>query len=520
MDILKKYIDLYYPVENCNFNCDYCYIHEHRDNINKKYTCSHSPEEIRQALSCERLGGKCLINICAGGETLLYPEIFDIIKQLLIEGHYISIVTNGTISNSIKKIEGFELELRKHLFFKFSFHYDELKKRKMLDLFFNNIRYVKEKGCSFTVELPAYDKFLECKDEIVNLCKKELDNEICHVTALRDEKKSDFTLLSKYDYNNYKKQWEIFQSKLFDTRVDVIEKKYKGFCYAGEWTFTANIESGEVRQCYYERVLDNLYEDPNRKLNLCAVGNHCHSEYCYACHAFLCLGDIPELNINERYDETRERNEKWLTKDMRNFMHQRLYENNEVYSEKTKYEINNINAKAERECYNSVEEYLNEIICNIKELPNANNYAIVQARHDIKMMYEEIPSQLKWIYNNIPTEKCTDGDRIIIESLVEPNEDANGNEIWIIGAFIDDIWYAAECIFDKTWLNRNRMIGWNEYTAHLPNNVWGCMPRGTNYTLVFEKNKWRGKCKIKFHEKEKIIDTFENLDNDVLFITL
>lgn len=517
---MKKYIDLYYPIENCNFNCEYCYVHEHRDNLNKKYVCSHSAEEIRHALSCKRLGGKCLINICAGGETLLYPEIFDIIKQLLIEGHYVSVVTNGTITKNIKLIENFDKSLRKHLFFKFSFHYDELKKRNMLDLFFNNIRYVKEKECSYTVELPAYDRFLEYKNEIINLCKKELDNEVCHVTALRDEKKSDFALLSKYDYKDYKEQWKVFHSKLFNIRSEVIEKKYKGFCYAGDWTFTADIESGDIKQCYYERVLDNLYESPNEKLNLCAVGNHCHSEYCYACHAFLCLGDIPELDINERYDETRDRNKKWLTEDMRNFMHQTLSENNKIYSEIVKRHVNNDNAQAERSCYNSVEEYLKKIICDMKELTNANNYALVQARHDTKMMYEEIPSELTWIYRNIPEEKCIDGDRIIIESLGNSNKKASGNEIWIVGAFIDNIWYAAECIFDKTWIHKNRMIGWNEYTTNLPQNVWGCLPKYENCTLVFEKNKWRGKCKIEFNGIEKIVDTFGDCDNDILYVEL
>lgn len=520
MDAIKKYIDLYYPIETCNFNCDYCYIHEHRKNINNKYVCSHSPKEIRTALSCERLGGKCLINICAGGETLLYAEIFDIIKELLLEGHYVSVVTNGTITNSIKRIDDFEISLKKHLFFKFSFHFEELKKRNMLELFFDNIRYVRENGCSFTLELPAYDDFLENKDEIINLCKQELYGEICHVTALRDEKKSDFALLSNYKYDYYKKQWSEFESKMFDVRVDVIEKKYKGFCYAGDWTFTANIETGEIRQCYYERVLDNLYERPNEKLKLCAVGNHCHSEYCYACHAFLCLGTIPELNINERYDDTRERNKKWLTDDMRNFMHQRLSDNNELYSNIIKHQVNNINAEAEKSLYSSVEEYLEKIMCDIKELPEANNYAIVQARHDIKMMYDNIPGQLKWIYNNIPTEKCVDGDRIIIESLGDSNEKADGNEIWIVGIFVDDIWYAAECIFDATWIRKNRMIGWNEYTAGLPDNVWGSVPKGMKRILVLEKNRWRGKCKIKFKQQEKIIDAFNNSDNNLLFIEI
>lgn len=227
MDKLHKYIDLYYPIENCNFSCDYCYVHAHRDDIPKKYICSHSPEEIRTALSRKRLGGLCLINICAGGETLLYPEIFDIIEQLLLEGHYITVVTNGVMTKNIHLIERYTEECRKRLFFKFSFHYNELNKRNLMNTFFENVLYVKEKGCSFTLELPAYDEFVEKREEIISLCKEKMDGEVCHVTALRDETEADFALLSKYDFQEYKKIWEPFHSQMFDIRADVIEKDIK-----------------------------------------------------------------------------------------------------------------------------------------------------------------------------------------------------------------------------------------------------------------------------------------------------
>lgn len=520
MDRMHKYIDLYYPIENCNFDCDYCYVHEHRDSVRKKYVCSHSPEEIRTALSCKRLGGKCLINLCAGGETLLYPEIFDIIEQLLLEGHYISVVTNGTITKNIRLIERYDEECRKHLFFKFSFHYNELKKRELLETFFNNILYVKKMGCSFTLELPAYDEFIEERENIIALCREKLDDEVCHVTALRDESKSDFALLSKYDFNEYKKNWESFHSQMFDVRTDVIERRYKGFCYAGEWTFTANIETGEIRQCYYERILGNLYENPKKKLKLCAVGNHCHSSYCYACHAFLCLGTIPELGISIRYDETRDRNGKWLNDEMREFMHQSLAENHSEYNALKKKRVNGKNTRAERTIYKTPLEYSNKVMIEMKELEQANNYAIVEARHNARIMYKRIPKELQWIFNDMPKEKCEEGERIIVKALNSPNERAEGNEIWIVGALIDDVWYAAENLFDHTWIKRMRMLGWNGYTENLPDNVWGMVPKGKHITLVFEGNRWRGKCEIEYKGKKIEIDTFAESDNDLVYIEL
>lgn len=121
MDKLHKFIDLYYPIETCNLSCEYCYIHEHRDNIKRKYTCSHSSAEIRRALSVERLGGICLLNFCAGGETLLYPETFDIIEQLLLEGHYVNVVTNGTMTENIHLLE--RLMKRAGSVFSLNFHF-------------------------------------------------------------------------------------------------------------------------------------------------------------------------------------------------------------------------------------------------------------------------------------------------------------------------------------------------------------------------------------------------------------
>lgn len=522
MDKLHKYIDLYYPIETCNFQCEYCYVHEHRDNVQKKYVCSHSVEEIRHALSKNRLGGICLINICAGGETLLFPEIFDIIEQLLLEGHYVSVVTNGTMTDNIHIIERFDEKCREHLFFKFSFHYNELKRRNLIDVFFENISYVKKKGCSFTVELPAYDGFIESKEEIIKICQERLENEVCHVTVLRDESQVDFSVLSKYknDIISYKEVWKPFHSALFDIRADVIEKRYKGFCYAGEWTFTANIETGEIRQCYCEREIDNLYENPYKKLKLCAVGNHCHSSYCYNCHAFLCFGVMPELHIKMRYDETRNRGDKWLTTDMKYFMSQKLSENNTEYDIEERYLINERNAKEERSLYATPSDYRNKILLEMKELPKANNYAVVRARHETRLMYSEIPSELKWIYNEMTEKKCLIGNRIIVRAMNNANELAEGNEIWIVGALIDDVWYAADCLFDATWLCKMRMIGWNCYTENLPDNVWGIIPEGKHIILVFEKNRWRGKVEVEYKDQIKLIDTFSPCENDLMYYDL
>ena len=140
MDKLKRYIECYIDTETCNLRCHYCYIAQMRKFNNKLAKFGHTPEEIRKALSVKRLGGKCLINLCAGGETLLSSEVIPVTKALLEEGHYVMIVTNGTLTNRFKEIAKFPKDLLERLVFKFSFHYLELLRLNLLDKYFENIQ--------------------------------------------------------------------------------------------------------------------------------------------------------------------------------------------------------------------------------------------------------------------------------------------------------------------------------------------------------------------------------------------
>ena len=67
-------------------------------------------------------------NLCGGGETLLPPQMTDILYELLAQGHYLAVVTNGTVTKRFEEICDFPEEFRKRLLFKFSFHYTELRR--------------------------------------------------------------------------------------------------------------------------------------------------------------------------------------------------------------------------------------------------------------------------------------------------------------------------------------------------------------------------------------------------------
>lgn len=334
MEKLKRFLDCYIPTETCNLRCHYCYISQMRGFNNKlaKFACS--PEKIRKALSKERLGGTCLINFCAGGETLLEEDVIKVLKALLEEGHYLMVVTNGTLTQRFDEILQFDSALLKRLFFKFSFHYFELVKRGLMETYFNNVKKVRDSESSFTIELTPNDELIPYIDDVKKVCMENLGT-LCHVTIARDERTKDVGVLSKYSFENYKKIWGTFNSALFDFKASIFYKKRKEFCYAGDWSLYINLGTGDVKQCYWGKDLGNIYENIDKPINYRAIGNKCNLPHCWAGHAFLTLGNIPDLDT-VTYAETRNRVDNegrtWLKPEMAKFMSQKLKDNNDEYS--------------------------------------------------------------------------------------------------------------------------------------------------------------------------------------------
>lgn len=114
---MKRFVDCYIPITSCNFKCHYCYIGQTNAFKNEIPKIEYSNEYIAKAFSKERLGGECILNLCAGGETLLILRIVDIIRLFLEEGHYVNVVTNGSLSDRFDEIVKFPSNLLKNLFF-------------------------------------------------------------------------------------------------------------------------------------------------------------------------------------------------------------------------------------------------------------------------------------------------------------------------------------------------------------------------------------------------------------------
>ncbi len=335
MDKIKRYIDCYVPVSGCTLRCDYCYITQHRLFDAKLPNFKYTPEHVRKALSRERLGGTCLINFCAGGETLLAPQITHYIKELLEEGHYIMIVTNATVDKRFDEIAEFPAELTKRLFFKFSYHYLELKKRKLLERFFNNIKKVRDAGCSFTLEATPSDEWIPYIDEMKQVAVENI-GAVCHITIARDERDPEkLPILTSLPREEYEKIWSNFNSAIFDYKLTIFEKKRKEFCYAGDWSFYLNLATGIMTQCYRSYTSQNIFKDIEKPIKFRAIGKNCKEHHCYNGHSFIVLGDIPELEA-PTYAELRNRvctdGSEWLKPEMKHFMSTKLWQSNKEYS--------------------------------------------------------------------------------------------------------------------------------------------------------------------------------------------
>lgn len=334
LDKIKRFLDCYIPTETCNLRCHYCYIAQKKKFNQKLAKFPYPKEVIRKALSRQRLGGPCLLNLCAGGETLLAPDVLPVVRELLEEGHYVTIVTNGTLAKRFEEVQQWPREICSRLMFKMSFHYLELVRLNLLDVFFDNIQRIKQCGASFTVEITPSDELIPHIEEVKKICLERV-GALCHVTIARNDRKDGKDILSAHTFEEYKAIWGQFDSDLFRFKSEIYQCKRKEFCYAGIWSMHVNMGTGDVNQCYGGNLIDNIYADVDKPLHFKAIGYGCRFAYCYNGHAFLTLGDIPELQT-PTYAQLRNRvcedGSEWLTPETRAFFESKLCESNKPYS--------------------------------------------------------------------------------------------------------------------------------------------------------------------------------------------
>ena len=333
---MKRFINIFVPVTTCNLRCTYCYIAQEGHFKNALPKFEFSAEHIGKALSVERLGGVCHINICGGGETLLPPEVTDIIHELLKQGHYIMIVTNGLVTKRFDELLDFDETMLKRLGFKFSFHYLELKNKGLMSGFLTNIDKVKNKGCSFSVEMTPHDELIPYINEIKDFCMEKF-GALCHLTVARNTQISSIPILTKLSRDEYIKTWGVFNSPLFDFKMTTFNQKRNEYCYAGMWSLWVNMGTGESTQCYGGSYSQNVF-DLSKEIVFLPVGK-CTVPHCHNSHALLTMGCIPEMD-SPNYAIMRDRvtvdGSHWLNDEMRAFLEHKLVEENRILDDEEK----------------------------------------------------------------------------------------------------------------------------------------------------------------------------------------
>jgi len=336
MEKIKKFVDCTVPVLTCNLRCPYCYITQERKFLNTLPVFTYDAETIGKAFAQNRWGGVIHINMCGGGETLLPPEMTKILYEILKQGHYIAIVTNGIVTKRFEEICKFPKEYCERLLFKFSFHYLQLKEKSLLNRFFNNIDMVKNAGCSFSLELTPSDEYIPYIEEIQQVSKERV-GAYCHVTVAREETNPELPILTKLTREEYLDTWGAFDSNLFKFKMQTFDVKRHEFCYAGEWTAHLSLGTGILKQCYCGAVIQNIFEDPCKPICWEALGNNCAEPHCHNAHVWLTLGAIPALDTPSyasMRDRVIEEGEHWLRPGMREFLSGKLKDNNIQYSSK------------------------------------------------------------------------------------------------------------------------------------------------------------------------------------------
>jgi len=277
----------------------------------------------------------------ASGETLLPPEIPEIVYHVLREGHFVNITTNGTLSPQIAKLidrtEGFH----SHLHISFSLHYTELLRTNLLNVFFDNVKKVRCSGCSILVQINLVDEYIPYWDEIKKLCLEKVGAPP-QVALTRKNNGNKYSILSNLDPNDYISIGKQMNSPLFDFTVKNFMVKRKEYCYAGYWSANVFLDTGIMRGCYGQGTIQNIFEDINKPIIFEPIGKHCECAYCINSSHFISQGIIPDLLPTLSYGELRNReNANWYTPEMKQFLYCQFEDTNKQLSlfRRTKKEL-------------------------------------------------------------------------------------------------------------------------------------------------------------------------------------
>ncbi len=195
--------------------CEYCYVIQDGKRNSVKPKFRRTRPEIGQAFVPAGWNAeKLFVSFCGAGETFLCKEMVDIVTYVFLQGNFVNVTNNGTISSAINKLINLPEDLESRLVFAFSLHYNELKRKNLLSVFANNVKNVLASPSSFTVQLNLYDGYLNCLDEIKNFCTENF-GALPQLVLTRDQR-HEMKILSAFDSKTYKNFGKDFASPLFE----------------------------------------------------------------------------------------------------------------------------------------------------------------------------------------------------------------------------------------------------------------------------------------------------------------
>lgn len=340
---LKRIILCAIPTSICNFRCHYCYLsHRSAAYQGEQAHFEYSPEHVARAFSPERLGGICYFNFCADGETLLTQNIDEYIRRIVEQGHFVEIVSNMTVTPMLKKILSWDKELLKRVEFKCSFHYLELMKHNMLQLFADNVKSVWEAGASASVEVTPSDELIPYIEEVKSFSLEHF-GAYPQCTIARNDATKKIEYLTKLPVEEYIKAFSAFESPFFTFKTDIFGEKRHEYCMAGVTVLAVNMATGVCGQCYRSNFTQNIFKDLSKPIRFIPIGK-CKQPHCYNGHMLLTLGagamperfkDVTAVDIRDR---ARTDGSHWLTPEVVDFYGQRADVNTPLSAaEKSKY---------------------------------------------------------------------------------------------------------------------------------------------------------------------------------------
>jgi hypothetical protein len=314
-----------------------------------------SMEVLAKAFSVKRMGGVCLFNLCAAGETLLWEQLPQLAGLLLKLGHYVAIATNCIPTKQLQQLLDAAQGNEYRLFIKCSLQYIELKHRGLIDKFFDNIDLVKSAGASFTVEMITNDESISLIPEIQQVCLART-GALPHIAQARDQSVSTMKRLTQLPLEEHIKTWQNFTSSLFNYQQKHYENKRTEFCHAGDFWADVDLANGIMRQCFGAGKVADLYQAPDEPIRYVAIGYECPSAHCQ-CAFFVSVfvnafGEAEWEQNLPTYADERDRvcadGSHWLTPTMLEAFSHRCSEFHKPYSEDKRFYIDLLMRKVYR----------------------------------------------------------------------------------------------------------------------------------------------------------------------------